>query len=143
MDFDQQGNRGDRLKRPRSFRLGGEEIHFLSGLPAVVMRDVVALERDYMKRQEEDVDSLTAVDLFEHLKEKGRLFLARESLEAWDRALSPDRDDPVTVNDLGDVVAWLTEQVAGVPTMPPTSSSAGQETSGESLTAASSSPVST
>jgi hypothetical protein len=64
---------------------------------------------------------------------------AGDAHERW-RNLRAREDDPVTLQDMLELIPWMIGTAAGRPTEPPESSSDGRGSTGTTLTAASSSP---
>lgn len=63
--------------------------------------------------------------------------------EKWQKVRNADAENPLSVQDLSDLIQWLFEEVSGRPTEQPSGSSNGSESggTGTNLTAVSASPV--
>jgi len=88
----------------RTFALGGKTFTYRSASSYMVMEDVVALQRDGR-----GIDFVPTV-------ERAILDMIEPGQEEEMLAVLHDRDDPFTLADLNDLLAWLGAAQAGRPT---------------------------
>lgn len=123
-DFDLERDERKALGRSREFKLDGQvfEVH-LDVRPEVIVGYIGG-----------GVFAIETIDaLFE-------AFLTGESWERF-KLLRARTTDPITIQDLGKIAAWLIEEETGRPTRASSGSSPGRETSGISSTDASQPPA--
>jgi hypothetical protein len=125
-DFDAEDARTARLKseNERTFRINGMNfVHRVAVAPEALneFRAFQAEEGDTVLAQ---VLDLTATRLLEP-----------ESAARWVEARDPDSANPITIQDLLDVVVWLAAETAGRPTVPSSESSTSSTLPGTTSTA--------
>lgn len=105
---------GNSITEPLSFSIHGEEFHCRPALQGKVLLDMVASANAE--------DSAVAANLVDSFFAKA---LLPESLERFNNLLT-DKDKIVSVETLGEIAGWLTEQYSGRPQQGPEHSASGQ-----------------
>lgn len=131
-DFDTSRAARRRSEDQRTFKLAGETFIMKNGVRPEALAGFDAITPD-----SPIIDMMAAWD---------ELFLAMiedrdGEAERRYRALRDSTVDPLTLEDLDEVVLWMMEEVGGRPTGSSSDSSDGREQTGTSSTDASSSPV--
>lgn len=121
--------REERLKRDRSFQIGGETFSYRAAVaPESILR--------WSQMTGGEIDPLpeeTAIEIFD---ETVLAFLEPGQDDKWKKVRDPNAKIPLNVGDLKDLVLWLFEEQSGRPTSPPSDSSGGSGSgeTGTSLT---------
>lgn len=126
-DFDVARN--ERLTRERSFRIAGETFTYRA---SVSPESLLAWDQRHDKVGEE---FLAVVD------ETVTAFLEPGQDEKWQHIRQLGGDNPVNIQDIVDLIAWLFEEQVGRPTGPSPASTNGHVATGTPLTVDSYSPV--
>lgn len=124
--------RDERLKRERSFQLGGETFTYRA---SVSPEALLAWDQRHDKQGQEFLDVVDETVL---------AFLEDGQKAKWEhvrRPAGPNNTNPVNINDIVEVIAYLFEEQVGRPTESPSTSTNGAVTTETPLTAASYLPV--
>lgn len=130
-DFDVARAKRKRSEEERTFKIAGETFVLKNGV-----RPEALAGFDEINENSPIADSMGAWDtLF--------LEMVEDSDDAHERyrQIRSDSVDPLTIEDLEDMVGWMMEQVTGRPTGSPSGSTAGREETGTTSMDDSSSPV--
>lgn len=125
-DFDVA--RTERLQRERTFKIGGETFNYRA---AVLPEDLLAWDQRHDKIGQEFLDVVDETVL---------AFLEPGQAAKW-TAIRQQRENPVNIQDIVDVIAWLFEEQVGRPTGPSSASTNGHETPAPALMGGSFSPA--
>lgn len=127
-DFD--ARRKERAERDRGFTLGGETFVMKSGVRPEVLAAYESI--DASATPEDKLAQMDGMVLDFLEEEKG------EAEKRW-RKIRAIEDNPVTLQDIQDVIEWLIEAQTGRPTGQPSGSTAGPGATVTPLTGESSS----
>lgn len=129
-DFDELRRKREERDRP-SFKMGGEEFRCRYGIPPEALADY--LEMGAETPEPEAIAILDRTVL---------AFLVPDDREKWTaiRATGGDSDNPVTVEDIAELIRWLIAEAANRPTRQPSDSSSEGGANGTGSTAISSPP---
>lgn len=128
-DFDER--RRERAARDRGFTLGGEQFVMKPGVRPEILVAYEGIPPEATPEQKIGVLDGVIIGFLED---------EAEATVRWTRARAIE-DNPVTLQDMQDLIEWLIEQQTGRPTGQPSVSSPGGGGTVTPLTAASSSPV--
>lgn len=126
-DFDAERRERDRTDRRPTFRLGGTVFTMRTSVKPEVI--AAAEEIDEAMSTRETLATLDDV-VTAFIDPKGGAHKKYREIRARE-------DDPVTFQDIGELVRWLVEQYANRPTAPSSSSAAGRKRTGTTSTASS------
>lgn len=109
------------IREPKQFRLGDHVYTAAPAMPAGLLRKFTQAAKE---SEEVQLDRFMEILDAVMLPESAERFAARMN----------DPADPITIDDLRNVLEWLMEEYTGRPTVPPSTSASPQSESGTTST---------